>query len=119
MVISIELCDYKPGIGLIWEVKSNLIGVNHLLSRSMAFLLGRYKFLCSNFFLAHLLRSQVALLANVQDHHCLSDLDTLLVLRADLHAQVVLLDQDSELRLVVIDVEASPVELYESVVSGH
>lgn len=72
-----------------------------------------------NFLLAHLLRSQVALLADVQDHHCPSDLDTLLVLSSYLHVQVVLLDQSSELRLVVIDVEASPVELYERVVSGH
>lgn len=76
-------------------------------------------FMLHNFLLAHLLRCQVALLADVQDHHCPTDLDTLLVLGADLHVQVVLLDQGSELRLVVVDVEAGPVELYECVVSGH
>lgn len=76
-------------------------------------------FMLHNFLLAHLLGRQVALLADVQDHHCPPDLDALLVLSADLHVQVVLLHEGPELGLVVVDVEASAVELYQRVVSGH
>lgn len=100
---------------LILEVKSNLIGQSSPFALD-GLLAGQMQIFMLHTFL---LRYQVALLADVQDHHCPSDLDALLALRPDLHVQVVLLDQRAELRLVVVDVEARPVELYDRVVAGH